>query len=158
MKSVVRAFLFNPDGDILLAKHKPDAPWVLPGGHVENEESLHEAMMRELSEEFGIEARFFEIDSEEELHHKGKKLPMNPLPIASYNLSYKNTEGKDKSRTEYIFLMETDVPVKNIQGEEIAAYEWFEPEKILSMKPNIDTWDFYQEILEKIIGDEELGE
>jgi NADH pyrophosphatase NudC (nudix superfamily) len=45
-----------------------------------------------------------------------------------------------------------------IQTEEIAEYAWFDPEKILSMKPNIETWDFYIEILEKIIGDEELGE
>jgi hypothetical protein len=44
------------------------------------------------------------------------------------------------------------------QQEEIAEYAWMDPEKILSMKPNIETWDFYQEILEKIIGDDELGE
>jgi isopentenyldiphosphate isomerase len=115
-------------------------------------------MMRELDEEFGLAARFFEIDSEEILTHKGKKLSMNPLPIASYDLSYTNSEGKDKSRTEYIFLMETDEEVKHVQSEEITEYAWMEPEKILSMKANIETWDFYQEILEKIIGEDELGE
>jgi hypothetical protein len=54
--------------------------------------------------------------------------------------------------------METDDEVKNIQTGEIYEYAWIDPEKVLSMKPNTETWDFYIEILEKIIGDEELGE
>ncbi len=52
LPAVVRAFVFNPDGQILMTRHTPAAPWVLPGGHVENSESLHEAMIRELTEEF----------------------------------------------------------------------------------------------------------
>ena len=92
MKQVVRAFLFNPEGQILLAQHKPNTPWVLPGGHVEREETLHNAMIREIHEEFSINAQFFEIDSEEVLHHQGKKLTHHPLPIAIYDLKYKNSE------------------------------------------------------------------
>ena len=155
MQPVVRAFLWNPEGQMLMARHKANTPWVLPGGHVEDGEALHEAMIREIEEEFGIRAKFFDIDPEEALSHTGKKLRNNPLPIASYDLEYKNTEGKDRSRTEYIFLMETEDDVKNIQTAEIAEYKWFDSEGILSMKPNIDTWDFYQQILGKIIGDEE---
>jgi ADP-ribose pyrophosphatase YjhB (NUDIX family) len=158
MKPVVRAFVFNSDGEILFARHKPNTPWVLPGWHVEDGEALHEAMVRELSEEFDLSARFFDIDTEEILTHKGKKLTMNALPIASYDLTYTNSEGKDKSRTEYVFLMETDALITKKQDEEIIEYAWFEPEKILSMKPNSETWDFYQEILEKIIGEDEIGE
>lgn len=52
MKQVVRAFLFNPEGKILLTQHRADTPWVLPGGHRETDESLHEAMIREIEEEF----------------------------------------------------------------------------------------------------------
>lgn len=83
---------------------------------------------------------------------------MNPIPIASYNLSYTGKDGKDKSRTEYIFLMESDGVIENTQVEEIAEYAWFDPEKILTMKANIDTWDFYIEMLEKIIGEENFEE
>ena len=53
--------------------------------------------------------------------------------------------------------METDEEIRNTQAEEIAEFSWFTPEKILSMKPNIDTWDFYIEMLEKIIGEDEIG-
>lgn len=158
MRSVVRTFLFNPEWEILLARHSATAPWVLPGGHVEPGESLHEAIIREIHEEFGIQARLFDIDSEEALHHKWEKLKMNPLPIASYDLSYKNSEGVDKSRTEYVFLMETDDMINQVQESEIQSYAWFDPEKILGMKPNIEIWDFTIEMLEKIIGEEELGE
>lgn len=158
MYPVVRAFIFNSEGEILMARHKIGTPWVLPWGHIESGEALHEAILRELDEELGLSARFFEIDSEEILTHRWKKLAMHPLPIASYDLSYTNSEGTDKSRTEYIFLMETDDGVWATQKEEIAEYAWFDPEKILSMKPNVDTWDFYIEMLEKIIGEEELGE
>ncbi len=155
MKQVVRTFLFNSEGQILLAQHKPDTPWVLPGGHVEPEESLHEAMIREIQEEFWIRAQFFEIDSEEVLHHRGKKLSHHPLPIAIYDLEYKNSEGKDKSRTEYVFLMETSDTIEKTQIEEIHDFKWFDPDDILSMKPNIEIWDFIIEMLEKIIGEDE---
>lgn len=156
MKPVVRGFIFNPEGDILFARHNPNTPWVLPWWHIENGEALHEAMIREIQEEFGIRARFFEIDEEEVVHHNGKSLVMHPLPIASYDLVYKNAKGIDQSRTEYIFLMETDDEIQKVQSSEIVEFAWFSPEKILSMKSNTETWDFYQEILEKIIWEDEL--
>ncbi len=170
MKQVVRAFLFNPEGQVLLVQHTANTPWVLPGGHVEPWESLHEAMKREIQEEFWISAQFFEIDYEEILHHKGKKLCHHPLPIAIYDLEYRDREGKDKSRTEYVFLMETayshlegsakrgvDGPNElTVQSTEIHAYKWFEVDDILSMKPNIETYDFIIEMLGKIVGEEEL--
>jgi 8-oxo-dGTP pyrophosphatase MutT (NUDIX family) len=158
MKSVVRAFVFNPEGKVLMTQHKKDTPWVLPGWHVESWESLHTAMIRELQEEFSLEARFFEIDHDEVLHHKWKKLTHHPLPISIYDLKYTNSEWQDKSRTEYIFLMETIGEVWEIQDEEIHTYKWFEVDDILMMKPNIDTWDFIIEMLEKIIGEDDIDE
>jgi 8-oxo-dGTP pyrophosphatase MutT (NUDIX family) len=160
LPSVVRAFVFNPNGQILMTRHTPDALWVLPGWHVEASESLNDAMIRELQEEFWLEARFFEIDRDEILRHKGRKLKHIPLPITTYELSYTNKEWKDKSRSESIFLMETDfIDVNNknlkIQTSEIAEYKWFDADDILTMKPNIDTWDFIIEMLERIVGSDE---
>jgi 8-oxo-dGTP pyrophosphatase MutT (NUDIX family) len=152
---VVRAFIFNAEWKILLTKHKKDTPWVLPGGHVEWKEDIHSAMIREIEEEFGIRAQFFDVDSEEVLHHHGKKLHHLPLPISIYDLSYTNSSGVDKSRREYIFLMETDEEIRAHQTEEIYEFAWFDPEDILIMKPNIDIYDFTLEMLEKIIGNDE---
>lgn len=149
---VVRAFIFNNEGQILMTKHRPDTPWTLPGGHLENNEDIHAAIHREIHEEFGISARFFEMDTDEILHHKWKKLTHFPLPLAIYTLEYTNSEWKDKSRREYIFLMETNDTIESIQESEITEYKWFDPDEILMMKPNVETWDFIIEMLEKIIG------
>lgn len=154
-KQVVRAFIFNNEGKILLAKHSINWLWVLPGWHVEVWENLHEALIRELKEEFNLNWRFFEIDSEEKLFHKWKELSHYPLPISIYSLEYKKNDWRDWSRIEYIFLMETDDTIKETQLEEIYKYEWFDPEDILMMKPNIDTYDFYIQMLEKLIDSEE---
>lgn len=155
MKIVVRAVLWNPEGQILMARHKKDTPWVLPGGHVEEWETLNQAMIRELQEEFGLKSRFLEIDPGEVLHHKGTKLIHLPLPIAWYTLEYSDANGQDKSRHEYVFLMETDDTIKEVQIEEIAEYKWFDVDEVLEMTPNKDTYDFIIEMLEKIVGDEE---
>ncbi len=160
LPSVVRAFVFNPNGQILMTRHTPDALWVLPCGHVEASESLGDAMIRELHEEFGLKARFFEIDRDEILRHNGCKLKHHTLPITTYELSYTNKKWEDKSRSESIFLMETDfIDVNNknlkIQTSEIVEYRWFDADDILTMKPNIDTWDFIIEMLERIVGSDE---
>lgn len=152
---VARAFLFNNEWQILLTRHNNTSPWVLPGGHSENNENIHETIIREIKEEFGISSRFFEIDSEEILHHKWKKIKHFPLPISIYELNYTNKNWVDKSRIEYVFLMETDDTIESIQTEEIFEYKWFDPDEILGMKPNIEAFDFVIEMLEKIIGTEE---
>jgi len=153
---VVRAFVFNSEGQILITQHRSGQPWVLPGGHVEPDETLHDAMVRELIEEFGIKASFFEIDSEEQLYHQGAPLHNLPLPLSIYELAYTDAHGKNKSRTEYIFLMETSETIKKTQDEEIVSYQWIDPDAFLEMKPNEETWDFYIQMLEKIIDESTL--
>lgn len=56
--------------------------------------------------------------------------------------------------------METDFIDQNnknlkIQTEEIFEYRWFDADDILTMKPNIETWDFIIDMLERIIGSED---
>jgi NADH pyrophosphatase NudC (nudix superfamily) len=48
--------------------------------------------------------------------------------------------------------METSDMIGDIQKSEIYDYQWFDVDDILMMQPNVETWDFYQEMLEKIVG------
>jgi len=57
MKQVVRTFLKNAEGKILLVKHKNTSFWALPGGHLEEGENIYKCLKREIREEFGIEIR-----------------------------------------------------------------------------------------------------
>ena len=51
----VSAVIFNSDNKILLCKsHKWDNKYVIPGGHVEYNEKLEEALQREILEETGL--------------------------------------------------------------------------------------------------------
>lgn len=58
MRNIVNA-LFVRDGRILLARRSPHRPtyaglWSFPGGHVKQNETLIEALLREVREEVGV--------------------------------------------------------------------------------------------------------
>lgn len=48
------AVVFNDNGEVLLVHHNKLRKWLYPGGHVDPNESLGEAAIRELTEETGI--------------------------------------------------------------------------------------------------------
>lgn len=150
---VVRAIIVNTEWQILMTRHtKWNGEWVLPGGHVESDESLDTALIRELDEELGLVISFFPVETDEVLHSRGKALDMIPLPLASYRLSYTSASGKDKSRTEYIFLVEAKSTVGKIQKDEIADCQWMEVDDLVEGK--VKTFDTYVEILERVFYEE----
>jgi 8-oxo-dGTP pyrophosphatase MutT (NUDIX family) len=60
MKShrAVAVYIINKQKQILLLEHKKLKSWLPPGGHVEISELTHEAAIREVREEAGIEIEF----------------------------------------------------------------------------------------------------
>ena len=52
----VSAVIFNSENKILLCRsHKWDDKYIIPGGHVEHNEKLEDALQREILEETGLE-------------------------------------------------------------------------------------------------------
>jgi 8-oxo-dGTP diphosphatase len=58
---VAVGILMKPSGDILLAQRPPGKPyagyWEFPGGKVESDESIFDALQREFAEELGLHVR-----------------------------------------------------------------------------------------------------
>jgi ADP-ribose pyrophosphatase YjhB (NUDIX family) len=67
-------FVLHPDRKVLLIHHRKLGVWLYPGGHVESMESPDDAVLREISEETGIQARFLGLldtplaDAEADVH------------------------------------------------------------------------------------------
>ena len=57
-RNIVGGFIFSKDGKLLLGKGGVyKGAWLVPGGGVENEETLLDALLREVLEETGIDIR-----------------------------------------------------------------------------------------------------
>jgi 8-oxo-dGTP diphosphatase len=50
--------VYRENGDLLLVRHEAIEQWVLPGGGIESGETFHEAAVRELAEEAGVDAEY----------------------------------------------------------------------------------------------------
>lgn len=64
-------FAFNKVGELLLVKRRDVPMWVLPGGHIEEEETPEAAAIREAKEESGFEVEIVRKVAEYK-HHDGR--------------------------------------------------------------------------------------
>ena len=126
MRQVVRCFLFNK-GNILLVKHNETTLWTLPGGHVEEGETLYEAMEREIKEEFNLKIKL--TNDNKYLHYLNIKEFQKPISI--YTISYNSPKHWDVTKLEYIFVAEVVSWELKPQLEEIYDYKWFTKTEIL---------------------------
>jgi nucleoside triphosphatase len=118
-RTIVSAIIYNDAGQILICKTPKDlgvypGQWALPGGGVEPDETMWEALSREVREEVSIEITqaepwLFQDDSREKLRQDG-----------SHELTY------------MIFLL-FNCQTRNTNvclNEEFEEFAWVEPEKL----------------------------
>jgi 8-oxo-dGTP pyrophosphatase MutT (NUDIX family) len=105
-----RVMLFNERGEICLIKHGYVAGWQLPGGGVDNGETIGDAAVRELAEEAGF----------------------RPTEILTLFAVYKNEKASRRDHV-LLYICRSAAPISGFQidGREIVDCRYFAPDKLL---------------------------
>ncbi|MEK2476550.1 NUDIX hydrolase [Streptomyces noursei] len=114
------AILADPAGRVLHIRHLALDRWLLPGGHLEADDTrLVDAAQRELTEETGIPASVVIPAGPRPLH-----IDVHPIPA---------NDAKDEPEHQHFdfrFLFRTSADVGELQTEEVAAAAWRGAESI----------------------------
>ncbi|MFD4948985.1 NUDIX hydrolase [Streptomyces sp. NPDC058239] len=108
------AVLADPDGRILHIRHLALNRWLLPGGHLEPQDSnLLAAAQGELSEETGIPAAVVIPAGHLPIHIDAHSIPANPAKRESEHHHF-----------DFRFLFRKSADVVELQTEEVTAAVW----------------------------------
>ena len=125
MKITTTAFIFYK-GKLLLVFHKKSQRWMHVGGHVEEGESLNDALIREIHEETGLKVKV--IDN-------SKKVPEELLPevnnqeLPFYVHSW--LKGKDfYNALDYVCVAESDGVA--LKKDELLDFKWISRKELES--------------------------
>lgn len=123
MKKEIGVFILNDYGQILLQKrsrNKKNYPnmWALCTGHVEKNEDVQDAAIRELKEELGIDVSIKELHS---------------FANGKFDIINKNS-------STYFFCIKCNLKEEKfiIQKEELSQVKWFDIIDVVSMIKNND--------------------
>lgn len=130
VRKIVRTFLKNKEWKFLMVKHKWKNYWSLPGGGLEDGESLQQAIKRECMEELNLKIKIIWNKIWLDIEHV-KELPS---PICSYKIEYNEFNWKKVKRLEYIFLSEIKSGEISLQKSEIDEYKFFTLDEILLLE------------------------
>ncbi|BBG25215.1 NUDIX hydrolase [Sulfuracidifex tepidarius] len=130
-KCIVAGGILIEDDKVLLIKHKKLGKWLYPGGHVEENETPHEAAEREFLEETGLRVNVIG----DKFETNDPLVSPEPLPIT---ISMETVNYPDVTHLHYdmIFL------VKRIGGE-LSEGKWFSYQEI----DQLDTYENVRQIL-----------
>jgi 8-oxo-dGTP diphosphatase len=133
MRNIVNA-LFVRQGTVLLARRGPNRRaysnlWSFPGGHVEDGETLTEALVRELREEVGV-------------------IPTGYTPLGT--ISDPNSEAADPVTYHMYAITAWDGGEPTMVGDEHIELAWFAPEAAAAL-PDLALGD-YRRVFSQLAG------
>lgn len=113
---------------MLLVKHASHKPHTLPGGHVEENETFQEALIREIREELDIVVELVGLVT---IYREPNILSL-PAPVRVKMIEFVNDRGPQRNYEEY-FLAHLVTGTISPQASEIASFGWFTLEQIKNM-------------------------
>lgn len=119
-------YIINSKMQVLMLLHKKINVWLPPGGHVEDNELIHQAAEREVMEETGIEIEFIYNTGavNDEYDSRAKILP-EPLLVQLEDLG-------DHYHEDFIYLAKSiNEDIANNEGHEIG---WFDIKDALELE------------------------
>lgn len=119
---------------VLLHMHKKYHTWFPIGGHVEQNEFPHDAVMREAMEEAGLHIKLINTEHMPETNI-GRVIRV-PLPFCTYN------EGKsgDEEFYDFIYIAETEETEPHAGEGESNQFKWFTEQELRvaeDIKPHV---------------------
>ena len=141
---VVAVYIINKKGQVCLLYHKKFNVWLPPGGKVEPSELIHEAAIREVSEETGLEVEFiydsvipfYKEDGMKKLDNRSQVLPQPML------IQLDNTGKYYLEDFVYLAITQDDV----INNKENNVISWFYIEDAV----NLDVYEHVKKHLKYI--------
>ena len=128
---VASVYIFCED-KVLLLYHKKLHVWLPPGGHVEKNELPHEAALREVHEETGLQV---ELCSEENIfvdEWNAKSIPRPYLMLLEEIPEWKNTPKHQHIDSVFIAKLSPLQAHKALSTEE--EIRWFTSEEVTALK------------------------
>lgn len=113
---VVTGYVFNEEDRVLLIHHKKRNMWLPVGGHMEQNETPDEALLREIAEETGLTV---EILGKKEIEEAGdvKENLATPFHVNVHSVG-------DHDHCSFFYVCRTTGNVM-INKEELNNFEWF---------------------------------
>ncbi|MCD8139036.1 MAG: NUDIX domain-containing protein [Planctomycetaceae bacterium] len=129
-KHFTASAVIQHDGKILLVWHNKLSMWLYPGGHIEQNETPDECLIREVKEETGLDVAF--VDSPRtECKSETVGVLHNPAIIFDEQI------GDGNSMHHHIDLVYMCYPIGNtgitLAHKELGRYGWFAKEEIAEM-------------------------
>lgn len=117
-KPTATIILTNDKGQILLLRraHEPNKNWWdLPGGFVDENESLEEAVLRELNEEVGLSAADIRYTGSftDDYHYRGEIIPVVAVMFTGKAKDPSKATTSDEA-LEFKFFNKQDIPIEKV--------------------------------------------
>ena len=142
LRQKVRAVVVNDDDQFLLVRPHGyrNGEWTLAGGGVEQGETVHQAMRREIAEELGVE-----LEETLEALSVGNQFIYTEDYKAKRRLDH---DGQDA--TMFVVKLPGNTRLK-LQAEEIAEARWFDREAALQAFPVQKQREIFEDCLKAMV-------